>query len=172
MIIRVFFCSKKKFLKHLLLELFYWGRREKSSWKSCSICSLSTFVLKKKSPFHLFYKCPFFLFLFRFALFSFLLFSFLLCLPFSKKKDRIKWEMAWCNGCPANQINDNGSNTDFTRSTTSPHAAVIRRAFNRAKRSSTLEQILGNQKQCFFFFQILWKKCFRNIFPFLLIKSV
>ena len=54
----------------------------------------------------------------------------------------------------ADETNDNWTYMDFTRSTTSPHAAVIKRASNRAKRSSTNENkvvFLGNKKKviCF-----------------------
>ena len=109
---------KKKFLKHLLLKLFCWGRREKSSSKSFSICSLSTFVLK--NPFPSFLQMSFFLVFVSF--FSFFLFcssaSYCCVFLFSKKKkDRIKWETAWCNGCPADQISDNWTYIDFTSST-------------------------------------------------------
>ena len=76
---------RKKFLKHLLLKLFCWGRREKSPCISFWIWSLFTF--SEKSPFPSLYKCPFCLFLFRFV-FPFLLFSFsLLCLTLFKKKN-------------------------------------------------------------------------------------
>ena len=47
-------------------------------------------------------------------------------------KNRKKRDTAWCDGCPTDETNDNWTYMDFTRSTTSPHAAVIKRAFNRA----------------------------------------
>ena len=69
----------------------------------------------------------------------------LLCVQFQK----IRWETAWCNGCPADQITDNWTYVDLTRSTTSPHAAMVNRAFNRAMQSSTNNKksgSLGKQK--------------------------
>ena len=55
--------------------------------------------------------------LLNFFLFPFFYSAYFLMSSFLAKKikNRIKWEMAWCNGCPADEINDNGSNTDFTR---------------------------------------------------------
>ena len=38
-----------------------------------------------------------------------------------------------CNGCPAAEINDNRMHMDRTRSTTSRHAAMVKRTFNRAR---------------------------------------
>ena len=44
----------------------------------------------------------------------------------TKKKER-------CNGCPAAEINDNRMHMDLTRSTTSRHAAIVKRVFERAR---------------------------------------
>ena len=44
----------------------------------------------------------------------------------TQKKER-------CNGCAAAEINDNTIYMDLTRSTTSRHAAMVKRAFNRAR---------------------------------------
>ena len=50
-----------------------------------------------------------------------------------REKQKKRREMAWCNGCPAAEMNDNWMRTDFTRSTTSRHAAMVKRAFLRAR---------------------------------------
>ena len=56
-----------------------------------------------------------------------------------KKKDE-RWreekkrkEMGWCTECPGAEINDKWVHTDLTRSPTSRHAAMVKRAFNRAR---------------------------------------
>ena len=50
-----------------------------------------------------------------------------------KEKQKKRREMAWCNGCPAAGINDNWMHTDLTHSTASRHAAMVKRAFIRAR---------------------------------------
>ena len=49
---------------------------------------------------------------------------------FFSKKHRKKER---CNGCLAADINDNRMHMDLTRSTTSQHAAMVKRAFDRAR---------------------------------------
>ena len=49
---------------------------------------------------------------------------------FSTKKTQKKER---CNGCRAAEINDNRMHMDLTRSTTSQHAAMVKRAFDRAR---------------------------------------
>ena len=44
----------------------------------------------------------------------------------TQKKER-------CNGRPAAEINDNRIHMDLTRSTTSRHAAIVKRVFDRAR---------------------------------------
>ena len=84
-----------------------------------------------------------------FLLLSFFFFPFFYSAYFLVKK---KWEMAWCNGCPADEISDNWSYTDFTRSTTSPHAAVIKRATQRNLPRIWKKWFSWELKICFFIF--------------------
>ena len=160
-----FFCSKKKFHKHLLLKLFCWGKREKSSYISFSICSLSLFVLKKRTLFHLFYSCPFFLFLFRFSLFSFLLFSFLLCLPFfknKKKQNKTGDGLMQRTSCGPDQWQLNVHRLHSLNNVTA--RGSDQESFQSRKQSSTLEKYFLEikKKQCFF--QIIWKKFSETFF--------
>ena len=145
-IIRFFF-SKKKVSQTSFSEKLFWCEK---SWKSFWISSLSTFFLEKAFSISL-KNLLFFLSLFRF--FSFFLFIFglfFLRLPFFKKKKTEKWEAAWCNGCPAGEKNDNWTYIDFTRSTSSPHAAVTKRALNRASNLRRMwKKVSWKYKKCF-----------------------
>ena len=55
------------------------------------------------------------------------------CFFFEEQVKQKRRETAWCNGCPTAEINDNWMHMDLTRSTTSRHAAMVKRAFNRAR---------------------------------------
>ena len=81
--------------------------------------------------------------------------------------------MAWCNGCPAAGINDNWMHTDLTHSTASRHAAMIKRAFIRARDPQhvcILKKVFFSLKGDFFFENpndIFWTHSFldQNMFP-------
>ena len=49
------------------------------------------------------------------------------------REEKKRREMDWCNECPGAEINDKWVHIDLTRSTTSRHAAMVKRAFNRAR---------------------------------------
>ena len=184
--VRIFFSVKKRLiiirffsvLRKSFSNIFCWNffaeGGERNPLENPSQFVLYPLMFWKKKSFSIFFtNVLFFLFLFRFV-FSFLLFSFLLlCLTFfkKKKKNRIKWETAWCNGCPADQIRDNWTHIDFTSSTTSPHAAVIKRAFNRAsnlRRSKKFLEIKNMfsdslKKMSETFFHLCWTKAFSKV---------
>ena len=49
------------------------------------------------------------------------------------KRGEKRRKMGWCNACPGAEINDKWVQIDLTRSTTSRHAAMVKRDFNRAR---------------------------------------
>ena len=171
-IIRVFFWSKKKVSQTPFCWNFFAEGGERNPLENLAQFVLYPLLFWKKKVLSIFFSnvlfsCFCFVFLFLFLFSAQLPFLCVFLSVFSlKKKNRIKWETAWCNGCPADQISDHWTYRDFTGSTTSPHAAVIRRAFNRAKRSSTLEKFLEIKNNVFFrFFHRNLKKI---MFSFLL----
>ena len=108
-----------------------WDQNKKSIF--CELLRICFYFSQVRSYLFCFWKMLFHLSSNLFcSVFFFLLSFFFLCLPLVFSKNRKKRDTAWCDGCPTDETNDNLTYMDFTRSTTSPHAAAIKRAFNRA----------------------------------------
>ena len=107
MIIRFFLVQEKSFSKTFCWNFFAEGGERNP------LVYLSQFVLYpllfwKNVLFHFFTNVLFSCYCFVFLFFLFCSSASYCCVFFFffQKKDKIRWETAWCNGCPADQITD------------------------------------------------------------------